>query len=137
MTRNLEEIPPDATLKDAAQKMKSMDFGALPVCQSGQVLGILTDRDITIRAVADGCDPTQTHVRDAMTTNVVFCYDDEDVQQATELMEQKQIRRLLVLDHDKHPVGIVSLGDIATRVRDERLSGEVLEQISEPAQPHA
>jgi predicted transcriptional regulator len=101
------------------------------VCDGQQILGILTDRDIAMRAVALGADPNSTCVTEAMTPEVVCCFDDEDVEQATKLMEQRQIRRLLVMDHHKHAVGIVSLGDIATRTHDDRLSGEVLERVSE------
>src|SRR4029450_1986600 len=91
-----------------------------------------TDRDIAIRAVADGRDPTRTRVSDAMTPEVCYCFDDDDVEEAPELMEDRQIRRLLVMDHNKHAVGIVSLGDLATRAHDDMLTGEVLECVSEP-----
>ncbi|HEX2973205.1 MAG TPA: CBS domain-containing protein [Tepidisphaeraceae bacterium] len=132
MTRNLEEITPDTTLKDAAQKMKSRDVGALPVCQADKIVGIVTDRDITVRAVAEGRDPQQTSVAEAMTPDLIYCFEDEDVQKAAKLMEERQIRRLLVLDHNQRAVGIVSLGDLAIRGQDNRLSGEVVERISEP-----
>jgi CBS domain-containing protein len=140
MTRNLKEIGPQTSLRDAAEKMKSLDVGALPVCENHKLVGILTDRDIAVRAVADGRDPKQTPARDAMTTGVVYCYEDDDVLDAVRLMEEKQIRRLLVLDRNQRAVGIVSLGDIATRIGRDRLSGNVLERISEPPhwpQPHA
>ena len=90
-----------------------------------------------MRAVADGRDPSQTSVRDAMTGQVCYCYDDEDVRRAVELMEARQIRRLPIYDRAQRLCGIVSLGDIATRSRDECLSGEVLERVSEPKIPHA
>jgi CBS domain-containing protein len=135
MTRHIEEVPPEATLQDAAQKMKALDVGALPVCKNDKLIGMLTDRDIAIRAIADGKDPLQCSVGDVMTGDVIYCFDDEDVEQAAKLMEERQIRRLVVMDHDKHAVGIVSLGDLATRQRDERLSGEALERISEPSGP--
>jgi CBS domain-containing protein len=137
MTRNVEDIPPQATLKQAAEKMRSLDIGALPVCENNKLVGMITDRDITVRAVAAGQDPNRAQVCDAMSSQLFFCYEDEDVRKAAELMEQKQIRRLPVFDRNQHLCGIVSLGDIATRIRDDQLSGEVLEQVSEPKIQHA
>jgi CBS domain-containing protein len=137
MTRNVEDIAPQTTLKEAAQKMKSLDVGALPVCQNDQIIGMLTDRDITVRAVADGRDPKTTRASDAMTAQIIWCYEDDDVGEAARLMEEKRIRRLVVCDRNKRPVGIVSLGDLAIRMPGDHLSSEVLEQVSEPAQPHA
>jgi len=131
MTQGVVEIPPQTTLKEAAERMRTLDVGVLPVCDGQRILGILTDRDIALRGVAEGCDPNTTCVTEAMTPDVIYCFDDEDVREAAKLMEQRQIRRLLVMDHQKHAVGIVSLGDIATRTQDERLSGEVLERVSE------
>src|SRR4051794_23085247 len=98
MTRDIEDIPPDTTLKDAAKKMKWLDVGALPVCDNKQLVGMLTDRDIAVRAVAAGRDPNRTPTRDAMTPNVAYCYEDEDVRQAARIMEEKQIRRVVVFD---------------------------------------
>jgi CBS domain-containing protein len=140
MTRNIEEISPQTTLAEAAQKMKSMDTGALPVCENDKLVGMLTDRDITVRAVADGCDPKFTQASEAMTPDVIYCYEDEDVREAARIMEEKQIRRLLVLDRNQHAVGIVSLGDLAIRASasgDNKVGGEVLERVSEPKQYHA
>src|SRR5688572_13969417 len=125
MTRHIEEIPPQATLQDAAEKMKSLDVGALPVCENNKLIGMLTDRDIAIRSVAAGKDPKSTCVSEAMSAgDVCWCYEDEDVQKAIRLMEDRQIRRLVVMDRNKHAVGIVSLGDLATRMRNDRVSGE-------------
>lgn len=136
MTHNVECIDPDASLKKAADMMRSLDLGALPVCENDRLTGIITDRDITIRAVASGLDPTQAKVSDCMTEHFVCCFDYEDVMDAAKAMEDNQIRRLPVLDQNKRLVGIVSLGDIAVRVHDEQLSGEVLERVSEPAVQH-
>lgn len=132
MTRGVTEVSPSATLREAADKMRSLDIGLVPVCDGEQFLGVLTDRDIAVRAVAQGCDPNTTSVCDAMTPEVIYCFDDEDVQNAVKLMEQRQIRRLLVMDHARHAVGVVSLGDIATRAANDQLSGEILERVSEP-----
>lgn len=136
MTREVEVIHPDATLTEAAQKMKRLDVGPLPVCDGDQLQGFITDRDITIRATAGGQDPNTARVRDAMTDEVVFCYDDQDVKEAAKLMQEHQIRRLTVLSRDRRLVGIVSLGDLAVDGKDQKLSGKVLEEVSEPAQPN-
>jgi CBS domain-containing protein len=135
MTPGVEVIAPEATLQQAAQKMSRLDVGPLPVCDGEQLVGMLTDRDITVRAVAEGCDPTTTTVREAMTPDIVYCFEDQEVQEATSLMEQYQIRRLPILNRNKRLVGIVSLGDLAVNTKDPRQAGEVLEQVSEPAEP--
>jgi len=135
MTRGAECTRPDATLQEAAGRMKALDVGALPVCDNDRLVGMVTDRDITVRAVAGACDPRGTCVREAMTPDVVYCFENQDVQEAARLMEEKQIRRLPVLNRDKRLVGIVSLGDLAVKTGDEALAGEALEQVSEPAAP--
>ena len=132
MTGGIETIPPQATLAEAAKKMASQDIGSLPVCaERRQVVGIITDRDITVRAVARGMDPNRTRVEDVMTRDVLSCSSDADVEDACQLMEQRQVRRLLVTDGNDMPVGIVSLGDIALCLRESQ-SGEVLRKVSEP-----
>jgi CBS domain-containing protein len=132
MTGGIETIPPQATLAEAAKKMASQDIGSLPVCAGRrQVVGIITDRDITVRAVARGMDPNQTRVEDVMTRDVLSCSSDAEVEDACELMERRQVRRLLVTDGNDTPVGIVSLGDIALCLRESQ-SGEVLKKVSEP-----
>ncbi len=94
---------------------------------------MITDRDITVRAVADACDPRSTTVEEVMTPDVVYCFDDQDVQEAARLMQAHQIRRLVVLDRDKRLVGIVSLGDLAVETGDEKLAGKTLEEVSLPS----
>lgn len=133
MTRSVEVIHPEATLQEAAQKMKSLDVGPLPVCDGKRLVGMLTDRDITVRATAEGLDPTTTPVRDVMTEDVAYCLEDQDIQEAARLMEGKQLRRLVVLDRDKQLVGIVALADLAVQGGDDRLTAEVVERISEPS----
>jgi CBS domain-containing protein len=135
MTRDVEVIRPDATLAEAAAQMDSLNVGSLPVCDGDWQLGVITDRDIAVRATAAGRDPQAARVRDAMTTDVIYGFDDQEVAEAARLMEEKQIRRLLVLNRAKRLVGIVSLGDLAVDTGDERLAGEALKQISEPAEP--
>jgi CBS domain-containing protein len=133
MTHDVHAVPPDASLRRAAQEMQACDVGALPVCMGDKLVGIITDRDIATRGVAEGKDPSSCPVSEAMTPELIYCFSDEDVQRAVELMEFKQIRRLPVMDRNTmRLVGIVSLGDLATRRRDERLSGEVLQQVSQP-----
>ena len=132
MTGGIETITPQATLAEAARKMASQDIGSLPVCAERQrVVGIITDRDITIRAVARGMDPNRTRVEEVMTRDVLSCSSDADVQDACELMEKRRVRRLLVTGEDDTPVGIVSLGDIALCLRESQ-AGEVLRKVSEP-----
>src|SRR3954468_20803840 len=94
MTRRVEWIRPDANLQEAARKMKSLDVGPLPICDNDRLVGMLTDRDITVRAVAEGCDPKTTKVRQAMTEGVDYCFEDQDVTEAARMMKDKQIRRL-------------------------------------------
>jgi CBS domain-containing protein len=132
MTGGIETIPPQATLAEAAKKMASQDIGSLPVCaEHRRVVGIITDRDITVRAVARGMDPNQTRVDEVMTRDVLSCSSDSEVEDACQLMEKRQVRRLLVTDGNDTPVGIVSLGDIALCLRESQ-SGEVLKKVSEP-----
>jgi CBS domain-containing protein len=135
MTRDVEVVRAGASLKEAAGKMKSLDVGLLPVCDGDRLQGILTDRDITIRATADGRDPKKTKVTDVMSTDLAYCLEDQEVEEAVSLMEARQIRRIPVVNQDKRLVGIVSLADIAVHVRDRDLSGETLEEISAPAEP--
>jgi CBS domain-containing protein len=132
MTGGIESVRPQATLAEAAKKMASQDIGSLPVCaEQHKVIGIITDRDITVRAVARGMDPNQTRVEEVMTREVLSCSSEADVEQACALMEKRQVRRLLVTGEDDSPVGIVSLGDIALCLRESQ-SGEVLRKVSEP-----
>jgi CBS domain-containing protein len=135
MTRNVEVISGDASVKEAANKMRTIDVGFIPVCDGSRLKGILTDRDITIRATADGRDPIKTKVADVMSTDIAYCLEDQKVDEAVCLMEARQIRRLPVLNLDKQLVGIVSLGDIAVHAGDRDMTGETLEEISQPAAP--
>jgi CBS domain-containing protein len=134
MTRNVEVIQPNSALQEAASLMKSLDVGSLPVCDNRKLLGMITDRDIAIRAVAAGRNPASTKVSETMTPELIFAFEDEDVKEAAKKMEQHQIRRLPILDRNQQLVGIVSLGDLAVETKN-KLSGEVLEEVSEPAKP--
>jgi CBS domain-containing protein len=135
MTPNVEVIHPDARLVEAARKMKSLNVGSLPVCDGDRLKGILTDRDITIRAVAEGEDPNEITVQDVMTPEVVYCFEDQEVEEAARLMGQNQIRRLPILNQHKRLVGILALGDISVDYQNEGTTGKTLEQISEPSRP--
>src|ERR1041384_1584387 len=135
ITPNPECISPDASLREAARKMKSLDVGILPIGEKDGLVGALTDRDITIRAVAEGWNPNTSKVRQIMTPGVVYCLENRSIEEAAQLMEEKQIRRLPVLNDQKRLVGIVSVGDLACRAHKETLAGEVLGRVSEHAHP--
>jgi CBS domain-containing protein len=132
MTGSIQTVAPGASLAEAARKMASGDIGSLPVCSDKRkIVGIITDRDITVRAVARGLDPNQTKVQDVMTREVLSCRADSDVEAACDLMEEKQVRRLVVTGSDDVPIGIVSLGDIALSLRESQ-SGVLLKKVSQP-----
>ena len=137
ITHDPEVIRPETALIEAAQKMKSLDIGMLPICDGDRLVGVITDRDITVRGVAQGYDPKTARVQEVMTPEVIYCFDDEDVKEAAKKMEEKQVRRLPVLNREKRLVGIVSLGDLAVRTGKEKLAGEVLERVSEPGHPRS
>lgn len=135
MTREVEVVHPEAPLQEAARKMKDLDVGSIPVCDGDRLVGMVTDRDIAIRAVSEGRDPRSTPVQAVMTPKVMYCFDDQDVEEAARVMADKQIRRLPVLNREKRLVGIVSLGDVSVDTGDKRLSGKTLEEISNPSRP--
>ena len=136
MTYNAETINSDSTLVEAAQKMRTLEVGCLPVSEADEVVGMITDRDITIRAVGESRNPSSTLVKEIMTPEIFYCFEDDDIHEAAEMMEEKTIHRLLVLSTYNRPIGFVSLADFAVKSRDERLAWEILEKISEPACPH-
>ena len=134
MTTNVELINRDTPLAEAARRMRDLDVGLVPVHDGSRLVGMLTDRDITVRAVAEGRDPGATPVRDVMTAEIIYCYDDQDVSEAAQLMQEKQIRRLPILSRGtKQLVGIVSLGDLAVKGGEQKMSGSVLEVVSQPS----
>jgi CBS domain-containing protein len=133
-TRNIEVIHPDCVLQEAAEEMKTFDIGALPVCDNGQLLGMLTDRDITVRSAAAGYDPARDRVRFVMTPEVIYCFEDQDVAQAGQLMKHTQVRRLPVLNRDKRLVGILSLDDLAVK-SDEVVGGNTRDGLAWPMVP--
>lgn len=134
MTRNVEVANPDDSIQHAAQIMDRIDAGVLPVGQDDRLVGMITDRDIAIRAVAKGRE-CGTPVREAMSSQVMYCYADDDAEDVLENMGDQQLRRMPVVDRDKRLVGIVSIGDLAKR--DERDTGEALRVIAQPGGLHA
>ena len=132
MTQEVEIVHMDDSVQTAAEKMRYRDIGFLPVYDGEKLIGVLTDRDIVIQVTAEGVDPKKRLRQDWITKPVVTCYDDQDVDEAARLMEEHQIRRLVILGRDdERIVGVVSLGDLAKNVEDKK-SGEVLQEVSEP-----
>jgi CBS domain-containing protein len=134
MTRDVRVISPDDTIERAAQLMGQIDAGVLPVGDNDRLVGMITDRDIAIRGVAEGCSPS-AKVRDVMSQEVCYCFDDADADDVLENMAEIQIRRMPVVNHDKRLVGIVSLTDIAKAEEEE--AGEALRDITRPSALHS
>jgi CBS domain-containing protein len=135
MTRDVQTVAPAATVQEAAQKMKIDNVGSLPVTQDSRLAGTITDRDITVRVIAEGRDPRTTLVRDAMTEEVVTVRPNQDVTEAEALMHNHQVRRLPVVEADGRVVGYVTLATIAKKEGDEKVIGKVLKGISLPQKP--
>lgn len=132
MTRQVECIGANESVQAAAQRMKALDVGALPVSENDRLKGMITDRDIVVRCVCEACDAKTMKIKDAMTPRIVYCFDDQDIEEAAAMMREKRIRRLAVLNRQKRLVGIVSLGDLAVESGDEHLAWETLERVCEP-----
>jgi CBS domain-containing protein len=129
MHKGAEFVAPNAKLQAIAKKMRDHDIGAIPVCEDGRPIGMVTDRDIAIRGLADGKDISALEARDVMTRDVIFCRETEDAEDALRIMENNKIRRLPVLDDAEKLVGMVSLGDISHALSRE-LTGEVTKAVS-------
>ena len=128
MSRDVHSVGPNDSLQDAAKQMRSHDVGFLPVVDGPRLVGALTDRDIAIRAVAEGKDPKKTTVKDVANKDVAWCYDDQSTDDAAKAMKDKEVRRIMVIDHDsKELVGVVSVGDLATK-DSSKTSGSVMEK---------
>jgi CBS domain-containing protein len=134
MTTDVRVANPDDTIRKAARMMASIDAGVLPVGESDRLIGMITDRDIAIRGIANGKGP-KAKVRDVMTEDVKYCFDDQEIEEVTHNMADIQVRRLPVLNRDKRLVGILSLGDVATS-RDGKAAGDALSGISRPGGEH-
>ncbi len=139
MTQNPEVINANASAIEAATKMRELDVGSLPVCDGERLQGLVTDRDIAVRLVAAGLEPTGTQVKEIMTPDVTYCFEDQTVEEAASVMQAHQIRRLPILNRNKDLVGMLSLGDLSVRAQtteDLELADEALQGISEPSEPH-
>jgi CBS domain-containing protein len=134
MTRDVRVASPEETVQKAAQTMADLDAGILPVGEEDHLIGMITDRDIAIRGIAKGKGP-DAKVRDVMTADVKYCFDDQEIEEVTRNMADIQVRRLPVLNRDKRLVGILSLGDIAIS-RDSKDAGEALQGISRHGGEH-
>lgn len=135
MTRQVRLANPGQSIREAAAIMSEIDAGVLPVSDGDRLIGMITDRDITVRAVAEGKGP-DTPVQDVMSKEVLYCYEDDDTEDVAENMADIQVRRLPVVNRDKRLVGILSLGDLASR-EDEETIGMAVEGISKPGGPHS
>lgn len=127
---------PADTLQQAALLMAELDAGSLPVGENDRLVGMVTDRDIAIRGDARGCDPTRTSVREVMTKEILYCFDDENVDQVADNMAMQQIRRLPVLNREKRLIGIVSLGDLARRIQP-HTTGDTLRDVCQVSGQHS
>jgi CBS domain-containing protein len=124
MSDRVEFVGPETTLQECARRMRDLNVGSMPVMQNGKLWGMITDRDICCRIVAEGRDPSKARARDVMAKNVAYCLDDQECEDAAHLMEDRHIRRLAVLDRRHSLVGILSVDNLAHASRD--LAGEVL-----------
>jgi CBS domain-containing protein len=132
MTRSVRTMTPNESVIQAAQAMDELDVGAIPVCDGSRLVGMVTDRDLVVRSIAQARVPQATPLHEVMSRGVCCCYEDEPVEVVVGRMREERIRRVPVLDRDDHVVGIVSLGDIAVKDSDV-VAGRTLEKISEPA----
>lgn len=132
MTREVITLSPSDTILTAAQQMKARDVGSMPVCgDEGRVVGTITDRDITIRAIAEGMDPGQTRVDSIMTRDVVCAEEDQEIDDAVELMERYRVRRVPVVDRDRHLRGLFTISKVARTEEDEK-AAHFLQTVTEP-----
>lgn len=136
MTPSMEYVTEQDSLVGAARKMRDINVGAVPVKDAqNRLSGILTDRDVVVRGIAEGKSPNDTTVKDVMTTGAISCPAEQSVEEAAKLMEKEQVRRLVVIDDNNSAVGMLALGDIAVKSPGKELAGEAVEEISKPAQP--
>ena len=135
MSHDVQLTTPKQSIRDAARIMAKIDAGALPVGENDRLVGVITDRDIAVRAVAEGKAPT-TKVRDVMSQEVLYCFDDQDLDEVARNMADQKVRRLPVLNREKRLVGIISFGDLA-RNEDTDTTGETICSISEPGGEHS
>jgi CBS domain-containing protein len=135
MTREPACCEPGDSIRRAAEIMKRQDVGSVPVVESHEekkLVGIVTDRDIVVKVLADGADVARATVRDAMTANPAHCREDDDVEKAVRTMSDRQVRRMPIIDAGGHLSGIIAQADVATRINRDQTTGELVEAISEP-----
>jgi len=133
MCADVRLISPSTTLREAAQEMRDSECGYLPVGENDRLVGAITDRDIIVRGLAANHNPDDAMVRDIMTKNGVYCVEDDDLKSAATKMKEKQIRRLIVLNHNKRLSGILSIGDIARHSNDNNMTGEIVRNVAKAA----
>jgi CBS domain-containing protein len=131
MSRSIKIIPSNTSLQAAAELMRGMEIGTLPVSEDGRIVGMLTDRDIVVRAVADGADPRATPAREVMSRDVISCYEDQDARDVAYVMEQKKVRRVVVVNRKNEAVGLISVDDLAVHPETRSLADEVVMQSSQ------
>ena len=136
MTANVELASPTQTIRQAALLMGKLDCGALPVADKDSLVGMITDRDIAVRAIAAGKGPN-THVREVMSTEVLYCFEDQDLDEVADNIADTKVRRLPVMSRDKRLVGILSLGDMARKADGEDCAADALKAVSEPGGAHS
>jgi CBS domain-containing protein len=136
MKREFRSIARDATVRDAARLMSETGIGMLPVEDRKEIVGTVTDRDITIRATASGADPNTTPVSEVMSNKVFTCVEEDELQQAAQIMEDNQIRRLMVQNDKGEFVGMLTIADLARQPGTARLLNQVVEQVSQPGIAH-
>ncbi len=135
MTHDVQVVSPMDTIQRAAACMDDLNVGALPVCDGERLQGVITDRDITVRATAAGKGPAECKVADVMTAEVDYVFEDDDVEDAAQKMKARQIRRLPVINREKKLVGVLSLGDLATKGDGGGQAADALEKVSSPSRP--
>jgi CBS domain-containing protein len=135
MSTDVRLTTPGETIREAAMAMKELDAGILPVSENDRLVGMITDRDIAVRAVAEGKGP-ETRVKDVMSREVLYCYEDESLDDVARQMRELQIRRMVVLNRDKRLIGIISIGDLARTEEDPMRTSMALTGVSEPGGRH-
>lgn len=133
MSTNVKQISTNAMISEAAEKMKTFNIGVLPIFDNNKIVGLLTDRDIVVRAIAAGLDPKTTLIKNVYTPEVLSCSEDDDIETAAKIMEDNKVRRLMVFSNTQTLAGILSVGDLALKTSKDHLTYEVLEKVCEPA----
>lgn len=130
MSRKVEVVEASSPIQAAAERMRNCDIGMLPVRDGDKLVGMLTDRDITVRATATGLDPTNTEIKDVVSPGVTYCFENQTVEEAAQIMQSNRVRRLIVLNQQKKLSGIVSIGDLAAKSGIDQLTGKTIKEVS-------